>query len=55
MEITQLLLERGAEVNKVDDCCRTALHVRTYHHYKGSGALPVLDLLLDKGSDVNAR
>ncbi|XP_071519663.1 uncharacterized protein [Panulirus ornatus] len=55
LEIAQLLLERGAKVDKVDDFSRTALHVCMYRQSKVCGALPVLNLLLDKGSDVNAR
>ncbi|XP_042235854.1 ankyrin repeat and SOCS box protein 3-like isoform X2 [Homarus americanus] len=55
LEITQLLLESGADINKVDEFHRTALHVLTYHQNVTADALLVLDLLLEKNINVNAR
>ncbi|KAK8741406.1 hypothetical protein OTU49_002204, partial [Cherax quadricarinatus] len=55
LEIVQLLLENGAEINRFDESERTALHVLTYRQYKDCNTFPVLELLLKRGCDVNAR
>jgi ankyrin repeat protein len=50
LEICQLLLERGAEINIRDRDLNTALHIAVLR-----GHLPVVQLLVQQGGDLTAK
>jgi ankyrin len=49
VRVTQLLLDRGADVNTRRNDHQTPLHVASYH-----GSLEILQILIDHGAEVNA-
>lgn len=55
LEMVELLLNRGADINKKDDASRTALHALMFCRHKTQDTLLILNLFLDHGCNINAR
>ncbi|XP_068249187.1 ankyrin repeat and SOCS box protein 3-like [Palaemon carinicauda] len=55
LEISRLLVKRGTELTWTDDDGRTALHVLLFPPLVQDTLLPLINLLVDGGCDVNAR
>lgn len=53
--LTKLLLEKGAEVNAVNNDNETALYIAIYRAYTTDARLEVMKLLLDYGADKTIR
>ncbi|XP_037791230.1 ankyrin repeat and SOCS box protein 3-like [Penaeus monodon] len=54
-DITELLLENKADINKCDTSGRNALHVLMFSQSNDNEIQPMLTLLLQKGIDVNVQ
>ncbi|XP_066946236.1 LOW QUALITY PROTEIN: ankyrin repeat and SOCS box protein 14-like [Macrobrachium rosenbergii] len=55
LEVAQLLIKRGSEFNWADDAGRTVLHALLFPPLVRDTLIPLMNLFIDRGCDVNAR
>lgn len=56
LEVVKYLIERGSNINAVNDEGCTALHLCSKNEYSGQlGQLEIVKYLIEKGADLNAK